>query len=89
MADPGAPSFDVMSQPHPLQLPHAVRRQKHPCPDFAERGRLLIDGDIKAMGDQRIRGEQSANSASDDNGFEPRALHDIILGSVQPKRANG
>ena len=38
VADPGAPSFHLMSQTYPLQLPHAVRRQKHPCPDFAERG---------------------------------------------------
>ena len=75
VADPGAPSFHLTSKAHPLQLPHAVRRQKYPCPDLAERGRLLIDGNIEAVGDQRVRGEQPANSASNDHDSEPRLRH--------------
>ena len=79
------PSFDRRSKPHPLQMPHAVRRQKHPGADFAERGRLLVDGDIEAVGDQRIRGEQAANSASDDDDLEP--LSRCII-SLDPLNGN-
>ena len=75
VADPGAPSFHLMSKAYPLQLPHAVRRQEYPCPDLAERRRLLIDGNIEAVGDQRVRGEQPANSASNDHDSELRLRH--------------
>ena len=75
VADPGAPSFDLMSEAYPLQLPHAVRRQKDPGADLAERRRLLIDGNIEAAGDQRVRGEQAANSASNDHDSELRLRH--------------
>src|SRR5882724_8272015 len=75
VADPGAPSFHLMSKAYPLQLPHAVWRQKYPCPDLAERGCLLIDGNIGATGDQRVRREQPANSASNDHNSEPRLCH--------------
>src|SRR5207244_2813579 len=68
----GAPSFDLISKADPLQLPHAVRRQKYPCPDLAERRCLLIDGNIEAAGDQRVGGEQPANSASNDHDSELR-----------------
>jgi hypothetical protein len=64
-----------MSKAYPLQLPHAVRRQEYPCPDFAERSGLLIDGNIEAAGDQRVRGEQSTNSASNDHDSELRLRH--------------
>ena len=47
VADPGTPSFHLMSKAHALQLPHAVRRQEYSCPDFAERRCLLIDGNIE------------------------------------------
>src|SRR4029079_11588673 len=67
VTDPGAPTFHLMSKAYPLQLPHAVRRQEYPCADFAERGGLLIDGNIEAVGDQCVRGEQPANSASNDH----------------------
>ena len=67
VTDPGAPSFDLISKAHPLQLAHAVRRQEYPCADLAERGGLLIDGNIEAVGDQCVRGEQPANSASNDH----------------------
>jgi hypothetical protein len=56
-------------------LSHAVRRKKHPCPDFAERRGLLIDGNIEAVGDQRVRGEEPANSASNDHDSELRLRH--------------
>src|SRR5215207_6832436 len=72
VADPGAPSFDLISKAHPLQMAHAVRRQEYPCPDLAERRCLLINGNIKAAGDQRVRGEQPANSASNDHDSELR-----------------
>src|SRR5213080_733120 len=75
MADPGAPSFHLMSKAYPLQLPHAVRRQEYPCPDLTERRRLLIDGYIEAAGDQRVRGEEPANSASNDHDSELRLRH--------------
>src|SRR5215216_5182360 len=64
VADPGAPSFHLISKAHPLQLPHAVQRQEYPCSDLAERRCLLIDGNIEAPGDKRVRGKQPANSAS-------------------------
>ena len=75
VADPGTPSFHLMSETHALQLPHAVRRQEYPCSDFSERRCLLIDGNMEAMGDQRIRGEQSANSASNDHDGKLRLRH--------------
>ena len=75
MADPGAPSFHLMSKADPLQLPHAVRRQEYPCPDLAKRRRLLMDGYIEATGDQRIRGKEPANSASNDHDSELRLRH--------------
>ena len=75
MANPGAPSFHLRSETHALQLSHAVRSQKDPCSDFTERGRLLIDGNMEAVGDQRVRGEQSANSASNDHDSELRLHH--------------
>ncbi len=75
VADPGAPSFHLRSKTHALQLPHAIRRQKDPCSDLAERGCLLIDGNIEAAGDQRVRGEEPANSASNDHNSEPRLRH--------------
>ena len=64
-----------MSKAHPLQLSHAVRRKKHPGPDLAERRCLLIDGNIEAVGDQRVRGEEPANSASNDHDSELRLRH--------------
>src|SRR5215217_5244920 len=75
VADPGAPSFHLISKAYPLQLPHAVRRQEYPCPDLAERRCLLIDGNIEAAADQRVRGEQPANSASNDHDAELRLRH--------------
>ena len=72
VADPGAPSFDLWSETHPLQVSHAVRRQEYPGPDFTECRCLLIDGNIGAAGDQRVRGEQPANSASNDHDSELR-----------------
>src|SRR5438445_7631442 len=75
MADPGAPSFHLMSKACPLQLPHAVRRQEYPCPDLAERRCLLIDRNIEAVGDQRVRSKEPANSASNDHDSELRLRH--------------
>src|SRR3954469_12480611 len=75
VADPGAPSFHLRPETHALQLPHAVRRQEYPCPDLAERRCLLIDGNTEAAGDQRVRGEQSANSTSNDHDSELRLRH--------------
>ena len=75
MADPGAPSFHLMSKAYPLQLPHAVRRQEYPCPDLTERRCLLIDGNVEAAGDQRVRGEEPANSASNNHDSELRLRH--------------
>ena len=73
VADPGAPSFHRCSEADPLQLAHAVRRQEHAGADLAEGRRLLIDGDLEAAGDQRVRGEQAADSASNDHDSEPAA----------------
>src|SRR5215216_3918641 len=56
-------------------MPHAVRRQKYPCSDLAERRRLLIDGNVETAADQRIRGEEPANSASNDHDSELRLRH--------------
>src|SRR5438445_10637357 len=67
MADPGAPSFHLMTKAYPLQLPHAVRRQEYPCPDLTESRCLLMDGHVEAEGDQRARGEEPANSAAIDH----------------------
>jgi hypothetical protein len=64
-----------MSKADPLQLPHAVRRQEYPCPDLAERRRLLMDGNIEAAGDQRVRCKEPANSASNDHDIELRLHH--------------
>jgi hypothetical protein len=64
-----------MSKADALQLPHAVRRQEHPCPDIAERRRLLMDRYIETTGDQRIRGKEPANSASNDHDSELRLRH--------------
>jgi hypothetical protein len=50
-ADPRTKFLDGRPKAHPLQLSHAVRRQKHPSADFTERGRLFVDGDIEAAGD--------------------------------------
>ena len=75
VADPGTPSFHLRPEAYPLQLPHAVRRQENPCSDFTERGCLLIDGNMEAVGDQRVRSEQSANSASNDHDSELRLRH--------------
>jgi hypothetical protein len=75
VADPGAPSFHRRSETHPLQLPHTVRRQKDPCSDFTERGCLFMDRNTKPMGDQRIRGEETADSASNDHDSELRLRH--------------
>ena len=75
VADPGAPLLHRRSETHALQMPHAVRRQEDPGPDLSERRRLLIDGNIEAIGNQRVRGKQAANSASDDHDTELRLRH--------------
>src|SRR5690348_8038143 len=75
MTDPGAPSFYLWSEAYPLQLPHAVRRQEHPCPDLAESRCLLINGNSKAAGDQRVRSKQPTNSASNDHDSKLRLRH--------------
>ncbi len=46
-----------------------------PCPDLAERRRLLVDRNIEAAGDQRVRGEEAANSASNDHDSKLRLRH--------------
>jgi hypothetical protein len=69
-------------------MPDAVRRQENPRPDFAESWRLLIDGDLEAMGNQRVGGEQPANPAADDNHLEPLALHRLIPGSEGRAKKN-
>ena len=44
----------------------AVRRQEHARADLAKRRRLFVDADAKSLRDQRVSGEQAANTATDD-----------------------
>ena len=74
-ADPGAPFLDQVSQAHPLQLAHAVRRDEYACSYFAERWGLLINRYPQALCDERVRGEQSANAAADDHNVQSRICH--------------
>jgi hypothetical protein len=54
-------------QSDPLQMAHAVRREKHAGPDLADRGRLFVDGNLDPLGDQRFGRELAADTASDDH----------------------
>ena len=45
----------------------AVRRQEHAGADFAQGRGLLVNPDIDAVGDQRVRCEQAADASADDN----------------------
>ena len=48
-------------------MAHAVRGQEHAGADFAQRRGLLVDRDIEPVGDERVRREQAADTATDDN----------------------
>ena len=58
-------------------MAHAIRCQEDAGPDLAERCRLLVDRDLEALRDQRMRGEQAADPASDDRNIGPS--HDAFL----------
>ena len=76
--NPRAALFHRRSEAHPLQLAHAVRRQKHPGADFAEARGLLINRHPQAMRDQRVGGEQPADPAANDDHIGPRLRHHLI-----------
>jgi hypothetical protein len=48
-------------------MAYAVGGQEHASADFAEGRSLLVDGYLEPVGDERIRREQTADPASDDN----------------------
>ena len=83
-ADPGAGLLDRRPKADALQMAHAVRRQKHAGADFTERGRLLVDRDIEAAGDQRVRREQPADAAANDDNPEPLPLHLPVRPVLRP-----
>ena len=78
--NPGSQPFDRRQEPKALKLADAVRGQEHAGADLAEARGLLIDRHLNAVRDQRIGGEQSANSASNYNNVRPRLRHTLILG---------
>ena len=71
-ADPRAPFLHRRLQSDPLQMPHAVGGEEHAGADLADRGRLLVDRNPHALGDQRIGREQAADAASDDHDIKTR-----------------
>lgn len=73
-ANARAPSFHGWAQPQSVELAHTVRCQEYPGSDLAKGGGLLTNGYRDAMCDQRVRSEQSADSAPDNDDFELR-LH--------------
>src|SRR6516164_5480815 len=50
-ANSSAPLLYRWSKANPLQLAHAVRCQEHPRTDLGEGRRLLVDGNVEAVGD--------------------------------------
>jgi hypothetical protein len=73
-----APLLDGGAEPDALQMAHCVRRHEQARADFPQRGRLFVNGNAQTVCDQRIRGEQAADAASDDQDawlrFHPTAL---------------
>ena len=72
VADLGAPFLDRWAEPHALQLAHAVRRDVDAGADLAQRGGLLVHRHPQTLRDQRVRREQAADSATDDDNAGPR-----------------
>src|SRR4051812_15188084 len=64
--DQRAPFRHRIAKADALKLPHAVRRDVDAGADFAERGRLFVDRNAEALRQQRVGGEQAADTAADD-----------------------
>src|SRR5262249_28521841 len=83
-ADPRAVALHRRLKTDPLQLPHAVRGEKHAGADFAERGSLLVDGYVEAVGEQRVGREQAADTSTDDNNRKPH----LFGSALSPQHAH-
>ena len=77
--NPRAPFFHRRSQADALQLPRAIGRDEDAGADLAKRRRLLIDRDLEAVCDQRVRGEQAADAAADNRDTWFRHGHARVL----------
>src|SRR5512144_1550849 len=74
-ANPRSPFLDQRSQSDPLQLAYAVWRYEYACSHLTEGRGLLIDGYPQALRDKRVRCEQSAYAAADNQSVQSRICH--------------
>src|SRR5262245_14121123 len=76
-ADPGSPSLHCRAKPYSFEMAYAVGRQEDPGANLAQSRSLLINRQRHAMRNQRIRGEQAADSAAHDRNAGPFANHKV------------
>ena len=84
-SDPRAPFLDRRSETDALHLPHAVRRQVNAGADFAEFGGLFVNRYGQALGDERVGGEQAADTAAHDCNVKSPLRHRHTSSDLLPK----
>ncbi len=84
VADFCAPLLDRRPESHPLQLPHAVRRDVYAGSDFSQGWGLLVNRYREALRDQGVCRKQAADAAADDDNVRSPLGHGLHLREAAP-----